>query len=218
MTYAIVYKNRVIVGPMSWSQKYFTNVLKIRHKITANIQGKEPNELPFVINEHTKIHRALDNTPDINNMIHCAHGPYWDLSGDVVIANYEIRDLPIETARNNFRTVLAAERYKREVAGTKTIVQELEISLDTSREGRNIFVQKLLLMSDDEIVNWKFPEGWLAINKQELGHIVQTGARHIQDSFDWEREMNNQIDTCTLLEELVLLPIISLPTEAKFNG
>jgi hypothetical protein len=216
MTYAIVHKNRVIVGPMLWAQKYFTDVLKIRHKITANIPGKEPNELPFVINDNTKIHRAIDNKPDVNNMIHCVHGPFWDLSGDVAIANYEIRDLPIETARNNFRQVLAAERYKREVAGIKTIVQGLEISLSTSREYINIFVQKLLLMSDDEIVSWKFPEGWLVLTKQDLAHIVQTGARHIQNSFDWEREMSYQIDTCTSLEKLLLLPIIILPTEAEF--
>ena len=202
---------------MPWSQKYFIDVLKIRHKIIANIPGKEPNEMPFVINEHTKIHCAMDNKPDADPMTHCVHGPFWDLSGDVAIANYEIRDLPIEIARNNFRTVLATERYKREVVGTKATVQGLEVSLDTSREGRNIFVQKLLLMSDSEIVNWKFPEGWLAINKQELGHIVQTGARHIQDSFDWERDMNNQIDACISLEELIQLPIITLSTEAEIE-
>jgi hypothetical protein len=208
MSFAIVHKNRVIVGPMGWNQKYFTNVLKIRHRVDANIPGIEPEVLPFIIDESTSIHRVIENKPDINLMTHHYYGPLWDLSQDVIIANYEVKDIAIEVARDNFRVVAAAERYKKEVSGAKTILQDKEVTLDTSREGRNIFVQKFLLMSEDDIVNWKFPEGWLTISKQELGSVVLAGAAHIQKSFDWEKEINNQIDACSTLQELVSLTIV----------
>jgi hypothetical protein len=205
MSYVIIYKNRVIVGPMDWSQKYFTNVLKIRYKIFANIPGNAPDTLPYVIDENTEIRKVIENKPEINNLIHYYYGPLFDLSAETVIANYEIREVAIETARDNLRAILAAERYKKEISGTKIILNDVEVTLDTSREGRNIFIQKYLLMSDTETVNWKFPEGWFVLTKNDLQSVVQKGVNHIQSAFDWEKEVNTRIDSCQTLEEIVNL-------------
>lgn len=207
MKYAIVHKNRVIIGPVNWSQKYFIDILKIRYKIIANIPGINPSEFPYVIDENTKIHQVLENKPEINSMIQYHYGPLWDLSDSIAIANYEVRDTHIETARNNFRSIAADERYKKEIAGTTIVLQGLEVTLDTSRDGRNIFVQKLLLMGDEQTANWKFPEGWLTITKSELSTIVQIGANYIQECFDWEKTINEQIDICNTGEELLSLNI-----------
>jgi hypothetical protein len=209
MLYAIAHKNRVIVGPMNWSQKYFMDVLKIRHKIQANIPGKEPSELPLILDEHTIIYSVIEHKPEIDNMTHYHYGPIWDLSSNKAIANYEVRELSIDSARNNFKHLLSSERYKREISGFKTTIQGIEITLDTSREGRNIFLQKFLLMSDTDTANWKFPECWLTLTKEELGYIVRQGANHIQSAFDWEKEINLQIDLCNTSEELKLLNIVN---------
>jgi diaminopimelate epimerase len=88
MSFAIVYKNRVIVGPMAWNQKYFTSVLKIRHKIDANIAGVEPEVFPVILDANT----SMENKPDINLMTHHHYGPLWDLSQDIIVANYEVKE------------------------------------------------------------------------------------------------------------------------------
>jgi hypothetical protein len=205
--YAIVHKNRVILGPMAWSQKYFTSILKIRHRITANIPGQPPVELPYRINEETAIHSVVENKPEFDAMTQGLEGPHWDLSNDVVIANYIVQDQTIESARNNFRTIASYERFKKETSGVKVTVQGTEVTCDTSREGRHIFIQKLLLMKADDRVNWKFPEAWLNLSRDELGMIVSAGAAHIQGAFDWEKSINNQIDQAMTAAELHAIEI-----------
>lgn len=209
MSFVVIHKNRVIIGPMSWSQKYFTTVLKIRYKIEANIPGIEPDVFPYTINEDTVIRRVVENKPELNEMIHYHYGPLWDFTEDTVVANYEVREVTIETARDNFKALLASHRYRKEISGAKITLREKELSLDTSREGRNVFIQKFLLMADAETVNWKFPEGWFNLTRDELGQIVFAGASHIQSAFDWEKEITEQIDSAQTLEELLNLnPII----------
>lgn len=205
MKYVVINKSKVIIGPMAWSQKHFTDILKIRHKIIANIPGIEPSEFPYVIDENTKVHEVLENRPEINSTIQYHYGPLWDLSDSIAVANYEIRDISIESARDNFRSIAAAERYKKEITGTTAVIQDLEVTLDTSREGRNIFVHKLLLMSEGQTTNYKFPEGWLTITKTELSTIAQVGENYIQSCFDWEKLINEQIDACVTNEELLSL-------------
>jgi hypothetical protein len=215
--YAIVHKNRVILGPMAWSQKYFTSILKIRHRITANIPGQPPAVLPYKINEETAIHNVEENRPNFDTMTQGLEGPHWDLSNDVVIANYIVQDQTIESARNNFRTIAGYERFKKETSGVKVTVQGTEVTCDTSREGRHIFIQKLLLMKADDKVNWKFPEGWLNLSRDELGMIVSAGAAHIQGAFDWERIINDQIDQAMTADELHAIEIIEKKNPDRFT-
>lgn len=217
MLYAIKHKNRVVLGPLAWAQKYFTTVLKVRHRIDTNVPGKAPEVMPWIINENTSVHEVIKNEPNLDTMTQAYHGPFWDMSNDVVIANYEVRDLPIESARNNFRAIASFERYKKEVSSVKTTLQGIEVTADTSREGRNIFLQKYLLMSDADTVNWKFPEAWLILTKQELGVVIQVGSAHIQAAFDWEKDINDQIDSAQTAEELHAIKIVQNPLVEQIN-
>jgi len=211
MLYAIKHKNRVVLGPLEWDKKYFEKVLKVRHSIDTELSIRNPLTIPLIINENTSIHEARTNQPDIDPMIQAYYGPLWDTSEEVIIANYEIHDHTIEGARNNFRNLAATERYSKEISNVKVAVQETEVTADTSRDGRNIFLQKFILMSDAEVVNWKFPEGWLLLTKAELETIVQAGAAHIQAAFDWEKSINDQIDAANTAEELYAIEIIQKP-------
>lgn len=212
MLYAIKYKNRVVLGPLSWAQKYFSTVLKVRHGIDTAIPGKAPETMPFVIDENTSIHEVVKNEPKIDTMTQAYHGPFWDVSGDVIVANYEVHGLEIGSARNNFRQIAASERYKKEISNAKVTIQGIEVTCDTSRDGRNIFLQKLTLMGDQDTVNWKFPEGWLTLTKQELESAVQAGTAHIQGAFDWEKQINDQIDAANTSEELHAIVIVENQT------
>ena len=63
-------------------------------------------------------------------------------------------------------------------------------------------------MGDNDTVQWKFPEAWLNLTKQELGLIVATGAGHVQGSFDWEVSKVAEIDNCTTHEQLLNVTLV----------
>jgi hypothetical protein len=214
MLYAIKHKNNVVLGPLEWNKKYFEKVLKIRYSIDTELPVRSPLTLPLIVDESTSIHEAIVNQPDIDTMTQAYHGPFWDLTNVVIVANYEVHNLEIDSARNNFRALAAVERYKKEISNVKVEVQGVNITADTSRDGRNIFFQKFVLMGEDSTVNWKFPEAWLTLTKQELGLIVQVGAAHIQASFDWEKNINDQIDAAETAEQLYAIDIVEEPQEA----
>lgn len=204
--YAVIYDNRVLVGPMNWNRGMFQGALE-RKGIQYPLPRTAPDNLPLTINEHAKIMRVDEIRPAMNPLVEFYYGPLWDITEETAIANYEVHDSPIESMRYNLKQVAAQERYKREVLGTTTTIQEQTVTIDTNRGARDIFVQKYLLMSDTDTVNWKFPEGWLTLTKQDLGTAVQAGAQYIQSCFDWELNIAEQIDLAQTKQDLLAIII-----------
>lgn len=202
--YALVLNGKVISGPRGWNSAFFRNSLKERGEvITSLIPSKPPETMPYSISENAKVVLANEVHAEINPMIEYHRGPLWSDVGDTATANYEAVSQPLDFAKQNYKNLLADERYKKEVAGAKVTIQDQEVSIDTTREGRSIFVEKFMLMSDSDTVNWKFPEGWLTLSKSDLEAVVQVGAAHIQEAFDWEQQISSDIDGETELLELV---------------
>ena len=210
--YAVIYKNRVIVGPMDWNRGIFQGSLE-KENINVGMPRVAPEILPFIINEDAKVALVEEQRPELNPMVEYYYGPLWDVSGEKAIAVYEVKDTQVEFARENFKTKAAEERWKKETAGTKVTIQGIEVSLDTSRDGRNIFIQKYSIMSENEVVNWKFPEGWITLTKSELGSIVSAGSNYIQSCFDWEKTINDEIMAATSKEDLLAIVIIEQMVE-----
>lgn len=205
--YAVVYKNKVIVGPMGWNRGIFQGSLE-KQGVSVLLPRAAPEILPFIVNDDTKIMLVEENRPTLNEKVEYYYGPLWEIGEDKVIANYEIHDTPIDFARTNFKNLLSEERWKKEVMGIKITIRDHEITIDTSRDGRNIFVQKFMLMGENDVVNWKFPEGWLTLTKSELGQIISAGANYIQECFDWEKNISDQIDQAATKHDLLSILII----------
>jgi hypothetical protein len=204
--YAVIYKDRVIVGPMTWNRAIFQGALE-KQKIDVALPRVAPEQMPMIINEDARIALVEERRPEFNPLVEYLYGPLWDLTGDMATANFDVMDSPLEAAKYNLRQQAAETRWKREESGTTTTIQSQLVTLDTSREGRNIFVQKYSLMSYDDTVNWKFPEGWFTLTKSELGQVVAVGAAYIQSCFDWEKHINDQIDAAANKAELLVIQI-----------
>jgi hypothetical protein len=204
--FAVVYKNRVLVGPMGWNRGIFQGSLE-KEKIITILPRVAPQQLPYIVNNDAKIMVVFENRPEINPMVEYYYGPLWEINDDNVVANYEVNDIAIGAARNNFKTLAAEERWKKEITGTKINIQDTEVTIETDRETRNIFVQKYSIMGENETVNWKFPERWLVLTKSELGQVIGAGATYIQSCFDWEKSISDQIDFATTKEELLQIQI-----------
>lgn len=212
--YAVVYKGRVIVGPMQWNRALYQGSLA-RQGVTASLPRVAPTEWPLVINDDAKIVPVEETRPEINDSVEYYYGPLWTITEDKATANYEVHDAPIESARSNLKQIAAGERWRRETAGTKITVQGQEVTVDTTREGRNIFVQKLNIMNDGDTVNWKFAEGWLNITKLELAAVVSAADNYVQSCFDWEKTISDQLDAANTKQELLAVEIIEPPAEPQ---
>jgi hypothetical protein len=76
-----------------------------------------------------------------------------------------------------------------------TFADGTNVTLYTTREDRNIYLQAYQIMEPGQSIVFKF-EGavFKSVTKDELGMIVATGAAHIQAAFDWEAQKYNEID------------------------
>lgn len=208
--FVIVYQNSVILGPMRWNKFRFQNEIREELEIEVDLPSKNDNNQPILIDQNLRILPVV-GTPDpsFNPRTQFLNGPFWTFTDTEATSAYVPEYKSIDAVKNQMKSEVAAERYKKEISGVKVTIQNNEVTVETDRETRNVFVQKFTLMSDNETVNWKFPETWLTLTKSELGQIVSSGAQHIQDQFDWEMLKTQEIESCSTLPELDAVIITS---------
>lgn len=122
------------------------------------------------------------------------------------IPTYSKQDKPLDQIRQMIKDDVAAKRYVKEAAGTQVEIRPgVMVTADTSRDGRNIFVQVYGTMADDATVDWKFPEGWFNITKAELGAVIAGGYTYIQTQFEWEKTYSDRVDGAMTVSELKVI-------------
>jgi isochorismate synthase EntC len=209
--YAIVYKNKVIVGPSEWSRAFFTNALK-KIGIENTILPRTPFDIfPHRFNDDTVIHRVTVIRENFKPRTQYLRGPSFVINEQGVVATYEAVDTEIEFARGNFKEHAAYERRKKEQSGITVTVQNTKLFISTHKEKREEFANKAALMSETDTVNWKFNQQWLTLTKAELLDIAKAIETHVQSAFDWEKSISDQIDSAETAEELMAIEIVTSP-------
>jgi hypothetical protein len=208
MKYTLVKdKSQIFLGPIDWRSRFIQSEidtlleegdLSQPHTVPPIEQGYIQLTDGFEIYPITSIIDPVDFDPKFDDLI----GPVWSFQNNEAGMSYTKRDRPIDAVKSSLKEIVAAERFIKENAGTMINIQSNDIFLDTSREGRNVFVQKYFMMGDGDTVNWKFPTCWLTLSKTELGQLVTVGIKYIQDQFDWEKSLVEQIDSAQTVDEL----------------
>lgn len=212
--YVVKYKQRVVLGIIPWNNQYIQDVMKNRYRVDIELPYIEPesSEFPYQVNEDTVIYPATeDRDVNINPMIQQYYGPTWEFLEDRVIAHYEILDLELSAAQNNYKERAAAYRYNKEISGTKITLNNKEYVIETDRVSRTKYVEKFLMMEENQTVNWKFSQDWITLTKQDLQNIVHAIDSHVQGAFDWELNLINTIDSITNLQDLTLIEDLNPP-------
>ena len=205
MNYILTENKTVLLGPISWKPRFLQSELddlEVDYKIS-------PIEGYTKINDELEIFPITSAfAPDHDSNFETISGPYYTFTDTEASQIYTKIDLDINSIKYNLKSIVTDYRYKIENDGTKITIQDLEVTIDTARGNRDIFVQKFLLMNDTDIVEWKFPEGWLTLSKHELGSVVAAGNDCIQNAFVAEKLKNDEIDACdTIIQlKLVVLP------------
>lgn len=202
MLYVLINNNYVINGPRNWNYHSFESTLEDDLEIITKLPIQKSDDTPIIIDENTKIVPANLIYPSHNSKIEYLDGPYWTFEENSATGTFEVKPKIIEYVKQDLISETAAVRYEKESAGLKVTIQNTEVTIDTSRGNRDIFVQKYVLMGDVDTVNWKFPECWMELTKTDLGIIVSAGAAFVQEQFNWEMDKIAEIDACVTLEEL----------------
>lgn len=215
MQYLLVENKEIVhLGPIFWRHRFIQSELDDL-EIDFLVPPVEPNAY-IKISDTLEIFPVESITqPSYDPQYEQLVGPQWSFTNNVATGTYTTTSKEISVIKSDIKALTASERYNKEVAGTKVTIQGQEVSVDTSRDGRNIFVQKYTMMRDTETVQWKFPECWLTLSKSDLGQVVAAGAIHIESQFVWEQSIANQIDAAVSIDEIKAIVIVE---KSNTNG
>ncbi len=209
MNYIIVKDQQtVLLGPMPWRQRMFQreiNDLLEAGDITEQytIPPIPPESKYLALGEGLEIFPVVQsNVPAHDGIYEQLAGPYYSYANNEATETFNAVSVPLDQIKGTLKNIVTNNRYKKEVGGFKITVQSSEVTVDTSREGRQIFLDTYLAMADAETINWKFPEVWINVTKSDMEQIVFTGKSHIQTCFDWELSTQNAIDAAQTEQEL----------------
>ena len=201
--FVIVNEGYVIKGPNDWNKLRFEEVLREECEVEYTLETRNDDSLPVIVSDTVKILPVVGlSQPEFNPTIEYLNGPFWNFTDTTAEMYYQVENLNVDVVKNFFMEKVTAHRYIKETSGVKTTIQGTEVSVDTGREARNIFVQAFSTLSDTDTVNWKFPESWLTISKAELGTVIAAGRDHIQSCFDWENTWHGRVNAATTLDGL----------------
>jgi hypothetical protein len=201
MYYALIHNNSIEVGPRQWLWSAFKEYLDDNELDASALPRKSPTE-PIITTEWKILSVVDPAVPDHTYPYEQLAGPYWTINETNVTGIWNIVPVDIEISKRYLKDIVTNNRYAAEVGGIKVTVQGNEVTIDTSRDGRQIYFDTYLAMSDTETISWKFAEMWMAVTKSDMGQIVLAGKEHIQNCFSWEKNTWDEIDLCVDRSEL----------------
>lgn len=201
--YVLVSNGRVLNGPRAWSFRSFQNTLQEELNITYNLPVAKTDNAVIHINDTVKIYPAvLDDSAPYNSKTQYLDGPYWDFSNDIATGTFTAKYHDLEHLKLHLKSIVAANRYAKEISGTTCTIQNSLVNVSTSRDTRGNYVQRYLIMGDNDTIDWKFDTFWMSLTKSDMATIVQCIESHIQQQFDWEANKSIEIDLATTHQEL----------------
>jgi hypothetical protein len=201
--FVIVHDNNVIFGPKNWNKLNFQEVILEDCEVECNLDTRNDARIQVIINDSIKILPVVGlPQPEFNGNIQRLEGPYWNFYDDRAEMYYTVGDLPVDAVRNFYKERVAAERYIKEVSGFDYTINDMIVRINTSRDGRNTYIQNIVIMNDGDTVNWKFNRDWITLTKTDLSDIIGKINQHVQNSFNWEAGKFTEIDNATSLQEL----------------
>lgn len=212
--YVVKYKNNVILGIIPWNSQYIKDVVRVRYRAIVDIPAQEPDisTLPLQINDDLVIFPAEEDRPQtMNPLVEQYYGPLWEFLDNKVIAHYEVRQLDLDSAKYNYKAVAAKLRYDREISGTTVEINNITHKIETTREIRSKYIERLVSMSDTQTINFKFNQGWVELTKNDILSIVNAIDNHVQSAFNYEYNLSLLIDQATSIQDLLAIEELNKP-------
>jgi hypothetical protein len=207
MNYVLVQnKQTILLGPIDWRYRFIQSELDDL-EVDYTASPTEPNGY-LKINDELEIYPVTLEMPSYDGMYQHLSGPHWEFIDEKALGEYVVLDRDIQFIKNDLKELASNERYKKQNAGTSLTLQDTEIFVDTSVDERNVFVHKILTMTDEETAHWKFSNVWLNVTKLELNTVLTTITNFVQEQFVWEKNIVDQIESSQTIDELKSIRIL----------
>ena len=106
----------------------------------------------------------------------------------------------INLLKNDKKAEIADARWRAETGGMT--FNGIEVATD--RESQALLMGAVLAAQDNPeyVINWKAKNGWFQIDAATLIAIADAVRSHVQACFDREKELQEQVEAATTIEEL----------------
>lgn len=204
MYYALIHNDKIQVGPRDWNYNFFKRYLQ-ENSLNYDVLSYTPPSDNMIITDDWRIIPVnIDPFPEVNTYFEQLAGPFLTIHDLYVSGYYNVVPIDLDISKGLLKSTVTGTRYNVEVGGCPFILNDgTKVTLYTTREDRNVYLQAYQIMSDSQTIVFKFPNSiFKEVGKEELGRIVQAGATHIQTAFNWESNKYAEIDACTTIEQL----------------
>ena len=202
MLYALIDNNKIMVGPRTYRSSFFSDYLKTKD-ISYNLPLEYDNSSIISITDSISILPVEEPIiPSYDSLVEQLAGPFWTITDTKIIGEYKVVDRNHDAAQNDLKAKLSSFRYNKEIAGTTITIQGNEISLDTTRESRQKWIEiytTLSILGKGSIITYKFTkEGiWLDLTISDVKSIISTIMGVVQDAYKWEKTHFELINDAT---------------------
>ena len=182
--FLITHNNNVILGPMKWNARRFTEVIEDDCEITVTLPTT--NDSYYEVNDEIKIYPVQGTiNPEYNSKTEYLHGPFYTYVDNVAISSMVVEQLPLSAAQNFVKQEAANVRWTKQNSGVKVTLNNVEYTFATNLQTKSTFHQ--YITSNLESVNWKVNQDtWIVLTKSDIQTVFNSIVNHVQSAFDWE--------------------------------
>jgi hypothetical protein len=196
--FVIVYNGNVILGPMPWNARRFSEVIDEECGVSTLFNLKNDEETVVEVNSEITVYPVTSETnPPYNTRTEYLNGPYWTFTDTHAISSMRVETYPIEGIRNFLRQEIADKRWKKQHSGVEVEIEGTIYRFPTDPLTRVSFHH--YLTSGVTTVNWKIDQyTWIQLTDEHISKIFNKIVEHFQSSFEWESNKNDEITSATI--------------------
>jgi len=202
--YGLIHEDKIKVGPRSWKYAFFRGYLEEHSLDPSALPTNEP--MIGIYGDGWKLLPVTQmEVPQIDSRFEMNIGPYWTIQEVSITGSYTKKDKPIEMIKGGLKGEVANNRYQFEVSDLEyTFDDDQKVSLFTSREERNVYINTYITMTDVETASFKFKNGMFksGLTKDDVLNVAYAIKARVKSAFDWETEKVAEIDACTTINQL----------------
>lgn len=206
--FALVDGQQLILGPIAFNYRLINSVLEEDLGVNYVVNSLDYQNVPINVTDVIKILPTEIETPSYDSKFEYLSDPTYQILTDKVIFTYQKKTKSLEQVKEEYKNQVPTERWRRE--NTTIINHDLNgvnIQVSTSRDSRASLMSKMICSSEN--FNYKLNDGtWVNISLQDLRNILMQIDQKVQEYFDWEKEITEQIDACKTCEEVYSIKII----------
>lgn len=204
--FVIVYNGNVILGPMNWNARRFSEVINEDCNVSTVLNLKNDEEVVVTVNDEIKIYPVTSEPdPSYNTRTQYLHGPFWTFTDTHAVSSMTVENYPIDAIRNFMRQEVATARWNKQYANIEVTLDGNVYIFPTDPLTRTSFHH--YLTSGINKINWKLDQhNWIELNAEHISIIFNKMVDNLQASFEWESSKNAEIDAATIesIESIVI--------------